>query len=167
MKATATAAALWLIGALIAGVAVITTPAAADTTTGGGPVIQKGPKTHDSPISLYQGRWYVKKHNAARVCIRNRESRHDYRAVSSTGKYRGAYQFSPELTVGAGWMIQRELRETGTPKREAFRIGRLLREHPMNQWAPYWQDVAFWIVWRKGKGRSHWPTGPGCPGYYS
>lgn len=155
-----------VIGLFAAGVttvvaAVVTTPAAADQF----PVIIKGDKYYDSPISLYQGRWYVERDNATRVCIRNRESRHQYRAVSSTGKYRGAYQFSPELTVGAGWMIQKELRETGTSKREAVAIGRQLRAHPMNQWAPFYQEMAYWLVWRKGKGRSHWPTGPGCTGW--
>ena len=155
-----------VIGLFAAGVttvvaAVVTTPAAADQF----PVIIKGDKYYDSPISLYQGRWYVERDNATRVCIRHRESRHQYRAVSSTGKYRGAYQFSPELTVGAGWMIQKELRATGTPKREAIQIGRQLRRHPMNQWAPFYQEMAYWLVWRKGKGKSHWPTGPGCPGW--
>jgi len=127
--------------------------------------IQKGPKTHDSPISLYQGRHYVKRHNDERLCVRQRESKHDYRAVSRTGKYRGAYQFSPELAVGAGWMIQKELRATGTPKRQAIRIGRALRSHPMNQWAPFWQDLAFWLVWDGGDGRKHWRatvSGTGC-----
>jgi len=127
--------------------------------------IQKGPKTHDSPISLYQGRHYVKRHNDERLCVRQRESKHDYRAVSRTGRYRGAYQFSPELAVGAGWMIQKELRATGTPKRQAIRIGRALRSHPMNQWAPFYQDLAFWLVWDGGDGRKHWRatvSGTGC-----
>ena len=167
MRAVARMGALWLTGVALAATAIVTTPAATAETSGGGPVIIKGPKTHDSPVSLYQGRWYVQRYNKTRICIRNRESRHDYRAVSRTGKYRGAYQFSPELTVGAGWQIQKELRATGTPKKEAIRVGRLLRSHPMNQWAPYYQDFAYWLVWREGKGRSHWPTGPGCPGYYS
>lgn len=155
-----------MITAFAAGVttvaaAMVFTPAAADPY----PVIIKGDKYYDSPISLYQGRWYVERHNATRVCIRHRESRHQYRAVSSTGKYRGAYQFSPELTVGAGWMIQKELRATGTPKKEAIAIGRQLRRHPMNQWAPFYQEMAYWLVWRKGAGKHHWPTGPGCPGW--
>ena len=127
--------------------------------------IQKGPKTHDSPISLYQGRHYVQRHNDERLCVRQRESKHDYRAVSRTGRYRGAYQFSPELAVGAGWMIQKELRATGTPKRQAIHIGRALRSHPMNQWAPFYQDLAFWLVWDGGDGRKHWRAtvpGTGC-----
>lgn len=127
--------------------------------------IQVGPKTHDSPISLYQGRHYVKRHNDERLCVRQRESKHDYRAVSRTGRYRGAYQFSPELAVGAGWMIQKELIATGTPKPVARHIGKRLRSHSMNKWAPFWQDFAFWIVWDDGQGRSHWRAtvpGTGC-----
>lgn len=163
MSAVARMGALWLAGVALVVTAVVVSPAQAND---GGSVIVKGKKWYDSPVSLYQGRWYSEKHNDARVCIRFRESRHRYEAVSSTGKYRGAYQFSPELTVGAGWMVQKELRATGTPKREAIAIGRMLRAHKMNHWAPYWQEMAFWLVWRKGEGRSHWPTGPGCPGYY-
>ena len=116
--------------------------------------IQIGNKTHPSPISLYQGRHYVPGDNDKRLCIRQRESRHDYRAVSSTGKYRGAYQFSPELGVGAAWMIQRELKRQGVPDAEA--IGEDLRTHPVNQWAPVFQDMAFWLVWDDGKGARHW-----------
>lgn len=118
--------------------------------------IQTGPKTHASPISLYQGRHYVKRDNGKRLCVRQRESKNDYRAVSRTGRYRGAYQFSPELAVGAGWMIQRELIATGTPKKQARYIGKRLRSHSMNKWAPFWQEMAFWLVWDGGDGRGHW-----------
>jgi len=127
--------------------------------------IDIGPKTHNSPVSLYQGRHYVERHNSKRLCVRKRESKNDYRAVSATGRYRGAYQFSPALAKGAAWMIQRELRTTGTPKAVAQHIGKRLRSHPMNQWAPFWQDFAFWIVWDGGEGRSHWNAtvaGTGC-----
>lgn len=127
--------------------------------------IQVGHKYHDGTASLYQGRHYVERHNHKRVCVRQRESKHDYRAVSRTGRYRGAYQFSPELAVGAAWMIQRELIHTGEDRSMARRIGYQLRSHPMNQWAPYWQDFAFWIVWDSGEGRSHWDAtvpGTGC-----
>ena len=127
--------------------------------------IKKGPKTYESPVPLYQGRAYVKKHNSIRLCIRGRESNHDYRAVSRGGTYRGAYQMSALLGVGAGWMIQRELRATGTPTKEAKRIGQRLRAHPVNQWAPLWQQMAFWLVWDKGQGKHHWRhtvAGTGC-----
>lgn len=162
MKSALLMVALWVTGAAIVITAVVSSPVVASEIDD---VIVKGSKKYDSPVSLYQGRWYVERHNKTRVCIRHRESRHEYAAVSSTGKYRGAYQFSPEMGVGAGWMVQRELRETGTKKRDAVRVGRLLRSHPVNQWAPFWQEMAFWLVWREGRGKSHWPTGPGCPGY--
>jgi hypothetical protein len=110
----------------------------------------------DTPISFYQGRMYVKKDNQLRYCIRYRESRHAYSAKSDTGKYRGAYQMSREFKNGMAWMIQKELRETGTPKAEAVKVGEILRGAPVNKWNPYYQDFAFWMGWDNGKGASHW-----------
>jgi len=54
-----------------------------------------------------------------------------------------------------GWMIQRELRLT-LPKDSAIKIGRTLRASKVNDWSMYWQDMAFWLVWNHGDGRSHW-----------
>ena len=123
-------------------------------------VVQRGPKEH-SGSSLHRGVKYSAKHEWIRRCIRGRESNNLYNAVSPTGKYRGAYQFSPELAVGVGWMIQRQLRATH-PAEIAIQIGRTLRNTPMNQWAKYWQDRAFWTVWNYGAGRRHWAaTVPG------
>jgi hypothetical protein len=110
----------------------------------------------DTPISFYQGRMYVKKDNQLRYCIRYRESRHAYSAKSDTGKYRGAYQMDREFKNGMAWMIQKELRETGTPKDEAVKVGEILRGAPVNRWNPYYQDFAFWMGWTKGEGASHW-----------
>jgi len=126
-------------------------------------VVDKGPKPWNGS-SLHRGVLYHPRHEKIRRCIRNRESSNEYRAVSRSGKYRGAYQFSPELKRGAGWMIQKQLRKTH-PRKEAIRIGRELRSTPMNQWAIYWQDRAFWTIWNKGEGRHHWSAtvpGTGC-----
>ena len=117
-------------------------------------VVDKGPKPHDG-TSLHRGVKYSPRHEKMRRCIRARESNNEYRAVSPTGKYRGAYQFSPALKRGAAWMIQNQLRSTHG-KETAVRIGRELRSTPMNQWAIYWQDRAFWTIWNMGEGRSHW-----------
>jgi hypothetical protein len=128
--------------------------------------IDPGPKVRTNPTSLYQGRHYTgNASNRIRVCIRARESNHDYRAVSRGGTYRGAYQFSRALGVGAGWMIQKELRTTGVPVRQAIRIGRALRANPVNKWSPFYQDLAFWLVWNDGAGKHHWRhtvPGTGC-----
>lgn len=120
-------------------------------------VVERGPKVWDGD-SLYRGRWFKKDHESHRRCIRDRESNDHYGAVNGTGTYRGAYQMSPALGVGAGWMIQKDLKREGVSHRQAKRIGERLRSTPVNQWAPYWQDYAFWIVWDKGEGRSHWGT---------
>lgn len=126
------------------------------------PVVDVGKKVHAGE-SQYKGKWYQKQHESKRQCIRQRESRHHYHAVSASSTYRGAYQFSPALAIGAGWMIQKDLRKQGHP--DAKTIGDQLRSTRMNQWAIYWQDYAFWIVWNKGKGRQHWaPTAAGTKG---
>jgi hypothetical protein len=123
--------------------------------------IQVGEKVYTGS-SLYRGRYYVPKMDWVRKCIRQRESSNRYHAVSRTGKYRGAYQMSPEMGVGAGWMVQRELRLTGVPKQVAVRIGNALRTAPVNKWHTFYQDMAFWVVWNYGKGRPHWAaTVPG------
>jgi hypothetical protein len=118
--------------------------------------IKGGQKLFDSPISLYQGRKYVEEDNRLRYCVRYRESRHAYGANTGTGKFRGAYQFSRKMGVGVGWMIQKELRATGMSKHQAFYIGHELRSNPVNKWAPFWQDMGFWIVWDEGDGADHW-----------
>lgn len=146
-----------MITALVLAAALTFMPAVSDDTwLDYDNPIKKGQKLFDSPISLYQGRYYVEEHNALRYCIRHRETRHAYHRVSDTGKYRGAYQADSPMTVGMGWMIQKELRATGTPKAQAVWIGKRLRAHKMNHWSPLWQDMGFWLVWNRGKGRSHW-----------
>ena len=107
--------------------------------------------------SLYRGRMFRSKWEGVRKCIRARESNNKYHAVNRTGKYRGAYQMSPELAVGAGWMIQKELRaHHGVPKKFAVAIGETLRNTPINKWSELYQDMAFWLVFDNGKGKSHW-----------
>lgn len=115
-------------------------------------VLESGQKVSDG-ASLYRGRHYSAEFEELRKCIRWRESRNAY--GQNVGKYRGAYQLSPAMGVGAGWMIQRELRRSLT-KAAAERVGVKLRSTPVNNWAPFWQDMAFWIVWDNGAGRSHW-----------
>lgn len=117
-------------------------------------VVDKGPKPYTGS-SQHRGVKYAPRYEKIRRCIRDRESNNEYRAVSRTGKYRGAYQFSPALKVGAGWMIQKQLRKTHG-KKTAVMIGRQLRSTPMNQWAIYWQDRAFWTIFDNGRGRHHW-----------
>lgn len=108
-------------------------------------------------VSLYQGKWYMPKREKVRRCIAKRESGANYRAVSAGGRYRGAYQMSRRLAVGASWMMQREVRrELGA---EAEKLVIALRKKPTQQWNRYWQDRAFWTIWHKGKGKSHWRGG--------
>ena len=109
--------------------------------------------------SSYRGKWFKSRFEATRMCIVRRESSGVYSATSRTGKYRGAYQVSPELRVGMGWMIQKDLRQSGTSPGAARIIGLTLRATNANHWNRYWQDYGFWLVYRDGKGSHHWTAG--------
>ena len=141
-----------MIVATVALTAVLALPATAPTALP--EPVQVGIKVNDAG-SLYRGKWFTRKHESIRRCIRFRESRNHYNAVSVSGTYRGAYQFSPALKNGAAWMIQKELRRNMS-KAKAQDIGSTLRATSMNKWHPFWQDFAFWVVWDKGDGKQHW-----------
>ena len=36
---------------------------------------------------------------------------------------------------------------------------RALRKTTPNNWNRYWQDRAFWTIWRNGEGAGHWRGG--------
>ncbi len=105
--------------------------------------------------SLYQGKWFMPGKEDVRRCILDRESNFNYRATS--GVYHGAYQMSAALARGATWMMQPEVRrEMGE---EGVAIVEALRKLTPNRWNRYWQDRAFWTIWRNGEGASHWRGG--------
>jgi hypothetical protein len=105
--------------------------------------------------SLYLGKWFAPGAEDVRRCIMMRESNANYRATNGT--YHGAYQMSSALARGATWMMQKEVRkEMGE---EGVAIVRALRETTPNNWNRYWQDRAFWTIWRDGAGAGHWRGG--------
>lgn len=111
--------------------------------------------------SLYTGRWYMPGKEDKRRCILDRESNFNYRA--NNGTYFGAYQMSRALGVGATWMMQREIREEFG--KEGLAIVVALRELTPDKWNRYWQDRAFWTIWRNGEGKFHWGSDDAhCPG---
>ena len=105
--------------------------------------------------SLYQGKWFMPGKEDVRKCIIDREANFNYRATN--GVYHGAYQMSSALARGATWMMQSEVRkEMGS---EGVAIVKALRKMTPNRWNRYWQDRAFWTVWRNGAGARHWHGG--------
>ena len=104
--------------------------------------------------SLYRGEWYMPKRDDVRKCIARRESHGNYRAVSAGGDFRGAYQMSEALAIGATWMMQPEVRKEMGER--GVDIVQKLRKTSIHKWNRYWQDRAFWTIWAKGEGRSHW-----------
>jgi hypothetical protein len=107
--------------------------------------------------SLYRGKYYMPNREQVRRCIMKRESRHNYKAISRGGLWRGAYQMSKPLARGATWEMTREVRkEMGA---EGVAILKKLRKTSIHKWNRYWQDRAFWTIWDKGKGKHHWRGG--------
>ncbi len=106
--------------------------------------------------SLYQGKWYMPGKEDVRRCIMDRESNFNYRANGS-GLYFGAYQMSAALARGATYMMQSEVaKEMGA---DGVALVKALRQAPPNSWNRYWQDRAFWTIWRGGEGAGHWRGG--------
>ena len=93
-------------------------------------------------------------------CVAERESEGSPRAVNPTGKYRGKYQFSPELARGATWHIMPWLR-TWHP--EPRKYAERLRATPMDRWHEHVQDAAFILTLNhngvKWSGMDHWSGG--------
>ena len=104
--------------------------------------------------SLYRGSWFSAKAEKHRICIAKRESHGNYKARSSGGVYQGAYQMNRGLARGATWMMQPAVRKQFGD--EGVRILVKLRKTPVVQWNRYWQDRAFFTIWRDGRGKSHW-----------
>ncbi len=111
--------------------------------------------------SLYQGKWYRPGREDTRRCIMDRESNFNYRAVGA-GTYFGAYQMNAGLARGATYTMQAEVaKEMGD---EGVALVKALRQTTPNNWNRYWQDRAFWTIWRGGDGAGHWRGGSvNCP----
>ncbi len=111
--------------------------------------------------SLYRGRFYRSAIEPKRLCIVRRESEGHYFSVNHTGKYRGAYQVSPELARGATWMMLPEHEQLlGSARAQALMAQ--LRTTPFDRWTRYWQDALFSTVmnWKyTGSGAKHWAGG--------
>jgi len=104
--------------------------------------------------SLYRGAGYSYSAEKNRLCIAKRESHGNYTSGSTHSPYQGAYQMSRALARGATWMMQPAVkRQFGA---EGLKILSSLRRTPVVKWNRYWQDRAFFAIWRGGKGRAHW-----------
>lgn len=133
-----------ITAALLAG-AIALTPASAHPADTRAAHDMKGYET-----SLYQGKWYKKRYERTRKCIMKRESHYNYKAANRSSTARGAYQFlDSQWRVSLTHMLMPEHKDR---KQEV----RALRDKPIHKWNRYWQDAAFFTVYRHGKGAKHW-----------
>jgi len=104
--------------------------------------------------SLYRGAKFSPRAEKHRICIAKRESHGNYKARSAGGVYEGAYQMNRGLARGATWMMQPSVKKLMGA--EGVKILEKLRKTPVMKWNRYWQDRAFFTIWRDGRGKSHW-----------
>lgn len=112
--------------------------------------------------SLYQGKWFKPSLRDVRKCIMHRESRFKYAAKNNRSSARGAYQFlDSKWRDSLVWMMLEESKETKDGLASDIRD---LRDQPIHKWSRYFQDRAFYTVWRFGEGSNHWYYhGSKCP----
>jgi hypothetical protein len=109
------------------------------------------------PPTKYVGHYYqVSPQEDLRRCIVWRESSNNLEAISPGG-HGGLYQLTPELWVGAVWMMR------AAPGERITKAERLkLQAIPVWEASRYWQDRAFYTVLNYEGPRSglrHWAGG--------
>lgn len=119
----------------------------------------KATDMHGVQDSLYRGKWFRAADEDVRKCIVKRETGGNYESVSAGGTYRGAYQMNRGLAIGTTWTMQTEVQKDLGDEPASFVPA--LRNAPIQTWNRYWQDRAFWTIWRNGAGAGHW-RGSGC-----
>jgi hypothetical protein len=145
-------AALLLSAALIAptGTATATPP----------PLTASAKETGQEP-SAYRGKYFSPADERYRVCVAQREGRHQYWVTGSNGMYQGTYQMTRALVSGAVWMAAKEWRELYGPRTaKAMRV-ELHATDPREYSREVW-DQLFWTVlnWDGPRsGAHHWAGG--------
>jgi len=106
-------------------------------------------------LSTYTGKYFDRSREQYRLCVIQRESGGNYDEPS--GPWRGAYQFSDSLAAGALRTMRAEIVETyGDAGRRALDS---LEGTYIHTWPRFFQDTAFWTIFDKGAGASHWAGG--------
>ena len=111
--------------------------------------------------SAYRGKFYNPADEGYRLCVAQREGRHQYWGTGSNGLYVGTYQMTRALARGAVWMMAKEWRaEYGAALARKMRQA-LHSTHPRTWSREIW-DQAFWTVlnWEEPRsGAFHWRGG--------
>ena len=116
----------------------------------------------DGPApSAYTGRYYNPADEPYRLCVAQREGRHNYSGTGSNGLYQGTYQMTRELVRGAIWMASREWAHLyGKAAARSIRE-QLHAAKPATYSRAVW-DQLFWTVlnWNGPRsGARHWAGG--------
>jgi hypothetical protein len=115
--------------------------------------------------SAYRGKFFNQADEAYRLCVGQREGRHQYWGTGSNGFYLGSYQMTHELARGAVWMMAKEWRKL-YGKEQAREMRETLHETKPTKWSREIWDQAFYTIlnWEgRHSGAHHWAGGRyGC-----
>ena len=124
------------------------------------PLLAQGHDTGAQP-SAYTGHYYRSVDEGFRLCVGQREGRHQYWVTGSRGRYVGTYQMTRALARGAVWMMAREWAHL-YGKAQARHMRVTLHHTDPTKWSREVWDQAFWTVLNyKGprSGARHWAGG--------
>ena len=140
---------------------VLSAPAAAAKHPSEPPPINTPGKVEGREPSAYRGKFYIASQEPYRMCVAQREGRHQYWVTGSNGTYLGTYQMTHALARGAVWMMTPELRDMYGDKRGRQIRDRLFATKP-TKWDRFYWDMAFYTVLNyeyPGSGKQHWAGG--------
>lgn len=104
--------------------------------------------------STYRGKYFDPRFEQYRLCVVQRESGGRY--SESSGSHIGAYQFSYSLAASARRALRVEMGDVfGRAGLDAVDA---LAGTAMSSWPRYFQDAAFWTIFNRGAGWSHWSS---------
>jgi hypothetical protein len=111
--------------------------------------------------SAYTGKYFNPADESYRLCVGQREGRHQYWGTGSNGRYQGTYQMTRELVRGAVWMAEKEWRQL-YGARKAREMRRILHDTPPSRYSREIWDQLFYTVlnWEgRHSGAHHWAGG--------
>jgi hypothetical protein len=125
------------------------------------PPIDPPGKVQGVQPSAYRGEYYIPTQEPYRMCVAQREGRHQYWVTGSNGFYLGTYQMTHALARGAVWMMGPELKRM-FGKERGKQIRQELHATKPTRWDRFYWDMAFYTVLNyelPASGAHHWRGG--------
>ena len=111
--------------------------------------------------SAYTGKYFRPSQEPYRLCVGEREGRHQYWTTGANGMYQGTYQMTKALVRGAVWMAEKEWRQLyGRDTAKKMRQ-KLHQTDPRDYSRAVWDQLFYTVLNWEGpnSGAHHWAGG--------